>query len=198
MSEHERTIQSSVRGIDQFLSTYVKNGNAKRFIYEDDLKAELYAAMQSALYQDGLLYARSDWLVCKNHETHSDSVQLLHCEQKFNGSQVDLAVWDPTFDGNATCDYKKKRCCLFVEVKQKCRSEDLIKSMRGDVKKIKNWKLDKDQIALAIGFCTQPLDKLSPKLKPPTQPKVSLHSLLTTASRYTVVVCADGWLLVDL
>jgi hypothetical protein len=188
-------VRVSLSGIDQFLSTYSQQSNAFSFIYEDDLKAELYNAIKVALDAEGLLYAKSLWVVCERHETESDSVQLVHCEQAFKGNHVDIVVWDPTADENRDKDYKEKQCSLLIEVKQNCLCKDLLRRVHRDIKKIEGWHLTNGQIALALGFCTESVSVAQslPSLQlSPLGGPLSEH--LTPGTCHATIICSDGWL----
>jgi hypothetical protein len=188
-----KVVQVSLSGIDHFLSTYSQQLNAFSFIYEDDLKAELYNAIKVALDTEGLLHAKAGWIVCEKHNTISDSIQLVHCEQAFQKSQVDIVVWDPTAEENCKKDYKKKLCSLLLEVKQNCRCKDLLRRVRRDIKKIEDWRLSSEQIALALGFCTEPVSVANSLLKSSSLGG-PLAGYLTPGTRHATIVCADGWL----
>ena len=188
-------VQASLSGIDKFLSAYSQACNAYNFIYEDDLKAELYNAIKVSLDAKGLLHVMTPWVVCKTHNPDSYLVQLIHCEQTFQKSRVDIAVWDPTAGKNSTSDYKEKQCSLLIEVKQNCLCKDLLRRVNRDKKKIESWNLKNGEIALALGFCTENVSIAQ------SLPSLHLSSLgglltehLTPGTCHTTIVCADGWL----
>ncbi|MCG3770945.1 MAG: hypothetical protein JW384_02125 [Nitrosomonadaceae bacterium] len=185
-------LKATLSGIDKFISTYTQIGSSTNFIYEDDIKSELYSSIKMALDSVGLLRVpnKKEWIICEDHCTKCKEVSIVHCEQTMEGKAVDIVIWDPVFGDNATRDYKKKHCIVLIELKQKCCARDLVRGLRHDARKVSEWCLQAEQVALVIGFCTEPLSKL--KLEYKIVSGLSSSIEMGSRKRFAFAICCDG------
>lgn len=198
--KRDEIINTSVKAVAEFVGEFCGQLTschnpirALDLIYEDDIKSEMYHRIKTAL--NGARSENTNWCICEEHSRSTLSVQLLHCEQYMRGSHVDIAIWDPEHPDNNTLTYKEKRCCLFIELKQKCRACSALCEITDDIEKIKLWQLDNNQIALALAFCTDRADliKSRPNFRFSDHVlSIEEMKMRMSAGRHAFIICCDG------
>jgi hypothetical protein len=205
-----QVLEASLKGVREFLSSYVRCcedlEKTFEYVYEGDLQAALYRSIKHSL-KNCKWSTRGKWVISNSKKNSKSLIKtnkpcLVHCEQwcrykhdgKNKGSYIDIAVWDPVEENARKRYYKWKDLLLLIEIKYHFSADDAIKAVKYDCNKLKRLMQKGKRLALTFTIdYSKSIEAELEKSKISFEPVDDIRTALKKENPIQAfVVCRDG------